>query len=176
VTATYLGSLTIGGTMPGAAAVGVAGAASVNLVLPDVLAKIESLLTWTPTPISLTAQLGTLDAMITAINAQITAGLPPPTILGQITAIADMIASLQSTAASLEASLALITAFQSALAAAGVHLVAYTGPVSAFGTEVQGRLATAPGLSPADACNALAFLTTVPATWAALATILKTEP
>jgi hypothetical protein len=176
VTATYLGSLTIGGTMPGAAAVGVAGAAGINLVLPDLLAQIESLLSWTPTPISLTTQISTLEAMIAAIHAQITLNVPPPTILGQIVAINNLIASLQSTVASLEAQLAIIVSFQAALTAAGVHLVAYTGPVGSFGAEVQARLGSVPGLSPADASNAIAFLTTVPATWAALSTILKTEP
>jgi hypothetical protein len=175
VTATYLGSLTIGGTMPGAAAVGVAGAAGINLVLPDLLAEIEALLAWAPTPITYAAQLSTLEAMITGIKASITAGVQPPSILGQIANVAALVASLQDQVASLEAQLAIIVSFQSALTAAGVHLVAYAGPVSSFGAEVQGRLLAA-GIPPADACNAIAFLTTVPATWAALATILKTEP
>ena len=176
MTATYLGSLTIGGTMPGAAAVGVAGAAGINSVLPDLLAEIEALLAWAPTPITFDAQLATLEAMITGINASITLGVPPPSILGQIANVAALVASLQGQVASLEAQLSIITAFQASLAAAGVHLVAYAGPVSSFGVEVQARLAAAPGLSPSDVCNALAFLTTVPATWAALATILKTTP
>lgn len=176
MTATYLGSLTVGGTMPGAAAVGVAGAASINLVMPDLLAQIESLTSWSPTPISLDVQLQTLANMTAGINAQIALGVPPPSILGQIEAINALIASLQLQVAELDAQLAIITSFQAALEAAGVHLVAYDGPAGSFGVEVQGELNTAPGLAPSDACNAIAFLTTSPATWAALASILKTEP
>lgn len=176
MTATYLGSVTIGGSMPGAAVVGVAGAAGINSVLPDLMAQVASLLSWTPAPISIAVQISTLQGMITALNAQVTAGLPPPSILGQIASIAAMIAGLQSQIASLELQLSIIGDFQASLAAAGVHLVAFEGPVSAFGAEVQARLASAPGIGPLDPCNAITLLTTVPATWAALATILKTEP
>jgi hypothetical protein len=176
VTATYLGSVTIGGSMPGAAAVGIAGAAGINTLLPDLLAQIASLLSWTPTPISLTAQLSTLQSMIAGINAQITLGVPPPSLASQLAALAALIASLQGQVASLTAQLSIITAFQGSLASAGVHLVAFEGPVSSFGGDVTARLSSVPGLGPLDACHAISLLTTVPATWVALGKILKVTP
>jgi hypothetical protein len=162
--------------MPGAAAVGLAGAAGINASLPDLSAQLAGFLAWKPAPISLSVQISTLEAMITGIKAQITLGLPAPSLASQLAALEALIAGLKGKIVGLEAQLALITQFQTALGAAGVHLVAFEGELAALGPEVGARLASVPGVGPLDACNALTILTTLPATWAALASILKVTP
>lgn len=176
MTTTYLGSFTVGGMMPGAAAVGVAGAAGINSALPDLLSRLASLQGWSPGAITIAAQITQLQAMITALNAQLTLGVQPPSIATQLAQLAQIIADLQAQIAGLNAQLSIIADFQAALGAAGVHLVAYEGAVGTFAPELAGRLMVVPGLNPADACHALALVTTVPATWAALASVLKVAP
>jgi hypothetical protein len=176
VTATYLGSVTIGGCMPGAVAVGAAGATGINATLPDLMAQLAGLLSWTPAPISLSVQIATLKAMITAIEAQIALQVPAPSLAMQLLKIQALIAELQGKIGGLELHLELIADFQTALGAAGVHLVAFEGELAAFGPEVGARLASVPGVGPLDGCNAVTLLTTVPETWAALASIFKVTP
>lgn len=176
MTATYLGSVTIGGCMPGAAAVGLAGAAGINATLPDLTAQLAGFLAWHPVAIDLSVQITTLEAMITGIKAQITLGLPAPSLATQIAGLEELITALKGKIVGLEAQLELIADFQTALGAAGVHLVAYEGDLAAFGPEVGARLASMPGVGPLDGCNGLALLTTVPATWAALASIFRVAP
>jgi hypothetical protein len=173
---TYLGSLTVGGVLPGGVALGAAGVAGINAALPSLLEQLEGLLSFAPTPISLTAQISTLEAMITGLNAAITLGVMPPSLDTQIAGIAALIAALSSVVGGINAQLALITSFQAALGAAGVHAIAFEGPVANLGVELTGRLAAVPGLSPGDAAHALTLLTTVPATWAALAQLMKVTP
>lgn len=176
MTVRYLGSVTLGASLPGAAAVSVAGAAGINSVLPDLLAQLASLLAWKPEPIDLSVQLSTLQSMIASINAQVALNVPAPSLARQLETLATMIAALQGKIAALELQLEVIGQFEATLGAAGVHLLAFEGAVSAHGPQMAARLASVPGLGPLDVCHALTLLTTVPATWAALASILKTTP
>ena len=162
--------------MPGAVAVGAAGAAGINSVLPDLVARLASLMSWHPTPITLTAQLATMEKMIAALKVQIGLSVPPPSLASQLAALQDLIAALQAQVAALEIQLELITAFQAQLGAAGIHLVRYDGAVGLYGAELDLQLARLSGVGPLDHCQALTLLTTLPATFDALGAILKTEP
>jgi hypothetical protein len=176
VSATYLGSLSIGGAMPGGVAVAAAGAAGINATLPDLESRLASLLSWTPTPIVLTAQISALEAMISAIQAQITLGVPAPSLVTQLANLAALVADLSGLIASVQLQLEIVTDFQGWLGAAGVHAFAYDGAVGDLPASLLAALAGVPGLGPADHANAVALVTTVPATWAALSNILKVSP
>ena len=176
MTATYLGSLTIGDALPGAAAVSLAGAAGISAALPDILARLAALQAFAPSPVSFTAQLALAQQMVTSIELSISLGVPAPSIAAQIAAIAALIASLLATVSSINVQLDLIADFQALLGAAGVHGVAYVGTVGGFASDVSSALSGVPGLSSGDACNAITLLTTVPATWVALAQIMKVSP
>lgn len=176
MTTTYLGSLTVGGVMPGAAAVGVAGAAGIGAVLPDLTSRLASLLAWSPTPITLAAQIGQLEAMIGALQAQLTLGVAPPSLATQLANLAAIVAGLEAQIAGVNVQLDIITDFQALLGAAGIHALAFAGLAGALGSELDARLASVPGLGPGDTANALVLLTTVPATWTALAQLLKVTP
>lgn len=176
MTTTYLGSLSIGGVMPGANAIGIAGAAGINSALPNLASQLASLLAFTPQPVNFAAQISQLQTMITAIQLGVTLGLQPPSIASQLAAIAAMIAGLQAQISGLNAQLELIADFQGLLAAAGVHAYAFTGPVGNLSGELGARVDTTPGISGGDAGNALVLLTTTPATWAALSQIVQVTP
>jgi hypothetical protein len=176
VSTTYLGSLSVGGVLPGGVAVAAAGAAGINAVLPDLAGRLAALLSWTPTPISIAAQLTQLTAMITALNAQLTLGIAPPSLATQLANLAALIAELQGLVNGVELQLTYVTEFQALLGAAGVHAFAYDGATGDLPASLLSALASVPGVGPADHCNALALLTTIPATWAALAQILKVTP
>lgn len=176
MTTQHLGELTLGGTMPGASAAGIAGVAGINAALPTLQDQLASLLSFAPTPVSFAAQITGLQAMITGLQASITLGLVPPSLSTQLAALAAMIAALQLQISGINAQLTIIADFQNALGAAGVHAIAFQGAVSDFGGELAGRLSTVPGLAPGDPSNALVLLTTVPATWAAMAQVLKVSP
>jgi hypothetical protein len=170
MTASYLGSYTIGASMPGAAAVATAGAGGINVALPGLLEQLEGLLSFSPSPISIAAQIGQLNTMIKALQAQLLLGVEPPSLALQMAGIADLIASLQANVSLMQAGLSVITQFQALLAEAGVHLISFAGPASAFGAEVGALVATLPGISSA---HALVLVTDVAATWSALSQIMK---
>jgi len=175
MTATYLGSLSIGGALPGGVAVGAAGATGINAALPTLLDQLAALAGFVPSPVSFTAQIAGLNAMITGLQASITLGLVPPSVDLQLAELAAMLAALQAQVASIELQLAIITDFAGLLAAAGVHAVAFEGVVGALGAEVAGVLAALP-ISQLDPAHAVVLATTVPATWAAMSQIFKVSP
>jgi hypothetical protein len=175
MTATYLGSLTVGGAMPGAAALAAAGAAGINAALPDLLERLENLLAFTPQPIDLTTQLANAQAIVTGIQATITLGLPAPSIATQLAALAALIASLQAQISGIQAQLAVVVGFQGLLGAAGLHAIAFDGHVGDFGAEVSAQLASVP-ISPIDPAHAVTLITTSPAAWAALSQLLRVNP
>lgn len=174
MTVSYLGSLSIGGVLPGAVGVAVAGQAGINAALPDLQGQLDGLLSFSPTPIDLTAQIATAQAIIAGIQASITLGVAPPSLEVQLAGIQALVATLQATLGTMNAQLAVITSFQSALSAAGVHLYRYTGQTADLGPELTTELSGgAPGGSPTDEANALVVLTTDSATWAALSEIFE---
>lgn len=173
MTATYLGSLTIGAVLPGAVSLGLAGAAGINLAMPNLQDQLKSLLAVKPAPVSFAAQITTLQAMIKGIEASASLGLAPPSVAMQIAAIAKLVAALQAQLGSLTAQLAVIESFGNALAAGGVHAVAFEGQAAGFAAEVGALLGTAPVLSPTDAARGIALVTTSGATWTAMRSIFR---
>jgi hypothetical protein len=176
VTARYLGSLSVGAALPGAQAAAVAGAAGINAALPSLTGQLAALMAFKPTAISITAQIAQLEAMIGGLTAQLAVGLQPPSLVSQLAAIAALVAELEATISGISGQLSIVAAFQSLLSAAGVHAVAFEGPLASFGSDVGTVVATAPGVSPADQAYAITLVTTLPATWSALAAILKVSP
>jgi hypothetical protein len=173
----YVGELSIGQAVPGAAAAAVAGAAGINAALPDILARLEALAAFAPQPVSFTAQLALAQQMVTSIQLSIALGIPVPSIGAQIAAVTALIAELLAAVAAVNAQLVIVTDFQALLIAAGVHVYAYAGQVGALGGEFATELAGGvPGGSPTDASNALVLITSVPATWAAMSSVFQVVP
>lgn len=176
MTARYLGQLTVGGALPGGVALAAAGSAGISAALPSLNEQLAALVAYVPAPIDFAAQLATLKAMILAVETSIALGLPAPSVSVQVAEIGRLIASLRGQIASVSAQLEVITRFQAAFGAGGVHAVAFDGPAGAMAAELAGVLATTAGLGAGDDAHAVLLATTVPATWAALAALFKVAP
>lgn len=177
MTTTYVGELSIGGAVPGAAAAAVAGAAGINAALPDIVARLAALQAFAPLDVSFAAQLALAQQMVTSVQAAITAGIAAPSIASQIAQIAALIAELLAAVSAIAAQLTLITDFQATLGAAGVHVYAYAGQVDDLGSEMSAELSGGvPGGGPTDSAHALILITTTPATWTAMAQVFQVTP
>lgn len=178
MTVDYVGSLSIGDAVPGAASAAVAGVAGINGALPDITARIAALLAFTPTPVSFSAQLALAQQTVVSIQAAIAGGFSPPDISAQIAAVAAELAALQASALAVQAQLAIVVAFQGLLTSAGVHAYAYNGQAGNLGSEFSAELAGGlPGGSgPTEAINALVLATNIGATWAAMSSVFKVSP
>jgi hypothetical protein len=157
----YIGSLTLGGCMPGAVAMSVASQA-------DIEARLAALLSFTPTPIDFFVSLNLAIQTLASIQAAMVAGITPPSIDIQIALILAQIAELS-------ASLAIIVEFGGFMAAAGVHLYAYNGTVSNMAVDLDGQLfdGVPGGTGGGQSCNALVLLTTIGATWTAMSGVFQ---
>jgi hypothetical protein len=172
-----LGSLSIGAAVPGGAAAAVAGAAGINLALPDIQARIAALASFAPLPPSLTADLVTANQILASIQAAITIGITPPSLSAQIAIVAGIVADLSAAVLSIDAQLSLILGFQSLLATAGVHGYTYAGRADQLGADFTTALASGfPGGAGADATNAILLATTIGATWTAMGGVFKVTP
>lgn len=177
MTTVYIGSLSIGEAVPGAAAAAVAGAAGINAALPDILGRLAALAAFAPLPVDFTAQLALAEQMVASVTLGISLGIPVPSIAAQIAAIAALVADLLAAVASINASLEIVVAFQALLGAAGIHAYAYTGVTAGLGADLTTELAGGvPGGGPTDAANALVLITTTPATWTAMGEVFKVSP
>jgi hypothetical protein len=174
---TYVGGMSVGDAVPGAVDAAAAGAAGINAAIPDIQARLDSLLAFAPVNVDFAAQLSLAQATLASIQAGISLGLPVPSLAAQIAQVAALVAELLAAITSINAQLSIITALQAHFGAAGLHVYAYTGQVGDLSAELYLELeGGVPGGSPTDAANGLLLLTTVPATWAALAQILKVTP
>ena len=177
MTIVYCGELTVGGAMPGAQAAGLSGAAGINAALPDILARLAALQAFAPLPVSFAAQLALANQLVQGIQLSISLGIPEPSILAQLAAVAALVADLLAAVSAINGHLSIVLDFQALMTAAGIHVYAFTGLSGNLGAEIAIELATGtPGGAPTDTCNALVLVTTVPATWAALAQIMKVTP
>lgn len=175
MTVTYLGSLTTGAAIPGAATLAAAGTAGINLALPDIQARLAGLLSFTPTPISLTANLAVATSVIASLQTSIALGVSPPDISAQLAIVAALVAELTAAVASVNAQLGIIAGFP--LSAAGVYAYTYAGQADQLGSGFSAELSGGfPGGTPTDATNAVLLATTTPAAWTALQSFLKTTP
>lgn len=174
---TPLGELAIGGTIPGAAAVGVAGSAGINLALPDIQARLEALLAFSPGAVDFVAQLALANSIVASIQAGISGGLTPPSIAAQIAIIGALIADLTAAVVTINAQLSIILDFQGLLSAAGIFAYAYDGDVQDLGDELDAEIGGGVGGgSPTDHCNALVLVTSTGATWTAMGQIFQVTP
>lgn len=178
MTVTYVGELSIGEAVPGAAAAGVAGVAGINAALPDIQARIDSLLAFSPAAVDFAAQLALANQIVTSITAAIAGGLTPPSIATQLAEIAALLAALQAAAVSINAQLTIITDFQALLTSAGVHAYAFAGDVEDLGNELDAELAAGlpGGGGPTEDVDALVLVTNVGATWTAMSQIFQVSP
>ncbi len=168
MTVTALGTLTVGGAVPGCAGAVTAGFTGITSGLNDLLARWAALATFVPVPFSFAAQLSIAQQTVTAVQAAITAGLPEPSIAEQLAQIAALLASLTAIIDGMQAQLSIITALQSPLTAAGIGAYAFDGTQSALGAELQAAIGSSPGHA-----NALLLLVTDPTAWAALSVVMK---
>jgi hypothetical protein len=168
VTVTALGSLSVGAAIPGAAAAVSAGMSGINLALPDMTARLAMLQAFSPQPVSLVAQLALAQGTLGSVQAALSLGLPVPDISAQIAMVAALVAELLASVVQINAQLSALVALQSVLAVGGVAAYAYDGTIGALG----GELGAAVGVGAGHA-NALALVTTEPATWSALSAVLK---
>lgn len=177
MTVTYIGSLTIGDSLPGGVAVAAAGYAGINAALPDIQARLAALASFSPAPVDFTAQLALALQMVASVQSSIALGLTPPSIAVQIAIILALIVELEATVLSISAQLGIVVAFQVSMGTAGIHAYAYDGQVQNLGSEMTTQLAAGvPSGSPTDLCNSLILITTIPATWAVMAQIFKVVP
>jgi hypothetical protein len=171
---TYVGELTLGGSMPGADACAIAGAAGINGALPDIQARIAALQAFAPSNVDFAAQLQLAQSIVASIQTSIALGLTPPSIAAQIAQVMTVINSLLATVLDIEGQLNVILDFQAALMAAGVQAFAYDGPAGSLGSELDAALA--PVVPGTDHANAMVLVTTVPGTWDAMAAVFKVSP
>jgi hypothetical protein len=165
MTTVYLGSLSIGGAVPG-----VQGAI-VN-ALGDVQARVTAVASFVPsiTPPSISADIQTNAQILANLNAAATFGIEPPSLDLQVSILASSLLLLK---AQLDVILDLMNAFGSA----GVHAYTYDGTASGLGAEFSTELAAGfPGGAPSDPTHAILLATTIPATWAAMSQIFKVTP
>lgn len=130
MTTTYVGSLTLGQALPGAAGLQVALDASLAATMPDLQARLTGLLSVDLTPPSIPDLILSLNAQIAALNLMIS--LPVPDASATLTAIAD----LQATMGQLTAALSLSANFGSLMAAAGIHYFLFAGRASDLSGEL----------------------------------------
>lgn len=181
MTATYVGSLSIGASIPAATAAAAAGAGGIDAAFPDVSARLDALnaqiaalATLPPLPnfAEMLAKANTLVASMTLAIA--TPGLPPPpSIATSIAALLATVTDLTVMTAQLSVQAGVIAAFQAQLSAAGIIAIAHAGAVGTFGTETQAVLSTH---IPTGNINALTLATADPATWAAMSAVFKVTP
>lgn len=181
MTATYVGSLSIGASIPTATAAAAAGSGGINAAFPDVAdrlaalqAQVAALATMPPLP-NFAEMLTRANALVASITLAIgTPGLPPPpSIATSIAALLSAVTDLTAMTAALNAQLSVITAFQGFLAAAGVEVIAFDGNSTSFGAEVGAALVAQ---IPGGHCNAITLATANGATWTAMSSVFKVTP
>jgi hypothetical protein len=177
MTITYVGELTIGGAVPGAAGAAAAGYAGITGAIPNLQQIIDALTSFAPLDVNFAAQLALAQQMVTTITAAIAVSLPAPSLAAQIAIVSALLADLLAQLSAVSVQLGIVVDFQALLGAAGVHVYAYAGQTGNLGSELTTELTSGtPGGSPTDSANALVLVTTIPATWAAMAQVFQVTP
>ena len=159
---TYLGGISIGAAIPGVGA-------ALAISLTDLQARITALLSFSPGEVDFAAQLALAEQLVISIQANITAGITPPSISVQIALIAGLLAALR-------AQLLIILQLQNLLLTGGVDAYAYDGTAAAMGGEITTALASGlpSGGTGATHVNALILVTRLTATWSAMTQVFIT--
>jgi hypothetical protein len=138
--------------------------------LPDLQARATAIASAmvTPPTISFAANIQVALDAIASMQEAVALGISPPSLSAQVAIMAAALAELQ-------VSLNVLLGLSNALGVAGVHLYQYSGPVNLLGAEVYVALAGGfPDGAPSDHADALLVATSIPAAWAAIATMMKT--
>jgi hypothetical protein len=160
--ATVVGQVSVGQCVPAMSSIVAKAAADISSKLVGTAAVSAAVSITAPT---LAAKLTAATNLVAAIEAEIalSAGLGLPEVKVDLSVMLAVEAQLK---AQLDVLLALIDA----MATAGVAVISYTGDASQFGTRMQEKVkAFAPGT---NAMQAVTFLATEPAVFAALAKVL----
>lgn len=167
---TYLGSLTLAAALPGAAAGFAASIEGIGLALPDIQARLDALLAFSPQPISFAAQLIVAQQIVASIQLAISIGLTVPDISAQIAIVASLVASLIATIGAINARLDIVISLTALLDAAGVFTYSYSGTADGLGPALTSELASGfpGGTGGSQLSNAVILATTTPATWTAM--------
>jgi hypothetical protein len=178
MTISYVGNLSIGAALPGAATAATAGISGIGAALPDILARIAALQAFIPSPVNFGEMLTLAQQTVVSIQSGIALGLPAPDISAQIAAIEALIAALLAAVSAVNAQLNVVVDFQGLLAAAGLHVYAYAGAVNAAGSEISTALATGlpAGSGGAAASSGLLLITESGATWTAMSSVFQVAP
>ncbi len=164
MTATLVGQVSIGQVVPTTAALLAQLTSEISGKLQGLLSVQAALSVQLP---SLTAQFDGLIQTAAQFQAQIAAGLTvsPPGVSLNIAATASLIAELS-------AQLAAVVALTVTLGTAGVYVITETGDEASYGSEMQAVVSSiAP---PGNQVQAVTFLCTEPAVFAALGAVLLT--
>lgn len=179
---TYVGQMTIGAAVPGAATGISAGINGINAALPDITARIAALQAQVtalgampPLPdfAEMLARAVQLQAAMTlAIN---TPGLlPPPSIATSILALLALIEALLAVVDGINVNLTAAVNIQTLLATAGIHVIARTGTIGTVGADIQSIVTSDVGI--AGNANALALVTTTGAAWTGITQVFRVTP
>ena len=177
MSATFIGELTIGEAVPGAAVACAAGVGGINGALPDIEARLAALSGFSPQPFSFAAQLLQAQQIVASIQFAITAALPAPSFDEQIATVVALVAQLEAQIVAINAQLSLVVGVQNALLTG--HLFAYSALNQAqlVGADLSASLAAGlPGGAPTDTCNALLLITSTTTTWDVMRVLFKVEP
>lgn len=164
MTAQIVGHVSVGQVVPTMAALIAQMTAELTGKLAGFL-SIQAALTISPP--ALGAQLSGALSLVSQIQGQLAAGLTvaPPGVNLSIAATASAVAELN-------ASLAALLALTVSLGTAGVYVITDTGPAGSFGSDMQAQVST---IAPAgNVVQAVTFLATEPAVFAALGKVLLT--
>jgi hypothetical protein len=125
-TLTNLGEIELAAVIPGAVA-------ALAIALPDLQARLDALLAFSPGAIDLHANLALAEKIIIDIKAAIALNIVPPSISAQIAIVLGLVAALK-------AQLAAIAAFK-ALLTARAFVYAYSGTTAGYGPKITAELA-----------------------------------
>lgn len=164
MSAEIVGQVSVGACVPTTAAL-------VAQLMAELQGKLQGFLNISAAlsiqPPALAAQVEGAIKIVAQLEAMVSAGLTvaPPGVALNITAVAGLVAELNGR-------LAALLALSLALGTAGVYVMTYSGDAKTYGSQMQTLVSSiAP---PGNAVQAVTFLATEPAVFAALAKVLLT--
>lgn len=168
---TDLGTTSIGVAVPGALSACVAGEAGINVVLPDIAARLALVLGFNATvlPPDFNADLSLTTSIAANLTTSIGLGITPPSISAQMSASLDAQATLSALSVAANAQLSILLNLAALLATAGVRLFAFSGNAETLGGELTTALS-----GDGNPAHALVLLTESGATWTAMQNIFRT--
>lgn len=177
MSAVYVGELSVGAAVPGAAASCDAGIAGIAGALPDIEARLEALASFSPAPFDFASQLALAEATLASVQLAIETALPAPSIDTQIANVLALAAQLHAQVAAINAQLSIVVGVKNLLATGGVFAFHLANTAAGIGADLTSALTGGvPGGAPTDACNALVLVAASGATWDAMSAMFKVTP